>query len=226
MSLELFKYIYSFTRNVSYASNSAKMAIIILAAGLSERMGKDKQIIEFMGKPILQWVIESAKGSRVKEIYVVLGHHSDKIEKAISMDGIKKVFCKNYKIGISASLKAGVNALQKDVSAAIVMLGDQPLVKSSTIDKLVEAYDSYDADMIIPSYKGRRGNPVLLSKKTFNLIQGLEGDQGARVLMKRVRVRKIEVDDSGILLDVDTSRDLESLQAKYKNHNLTRSVRR
>jgi hypothetical protein len=118
---------------------------------------------------------------------------------------------------MGTSLKRGIAALNPQVSAALVVLADQPLVKPTTLNRLIDEYRTHKPQILIPLYRGFRGNPVLLDRSVFPEIAALNGDMGCRAIFgdHLDNIRKLEVDDAGILLDADRQQDLEQLQQVY-----------
>jgi molybdenum cofactor cytidylyltransferase len=192
---------------------------VILAAGEGSRMGGAvKQILPFRGKTILQMVMDNATASSLHRVVVVIGHRADLIEPMIIGKDVTVVVNKEYHKGQSSSLKAGMRALPEGVDAVLFLLGDQPLVKTETINLLLGAYDKSAAPIVIPIFDGKRGNPVLFSRETFSRLELLNEECGARTLFNEYagRVLQLPVDDPYIHFDLDTEedyRDLLKLQA-------------
>jgi len=187
---------------------------IILAAGRSERIDRIKQILPFRGTTILGKVVENALGSCLHEVIVVLGHAAEEIKQAVDFAGAEVVVNKNYLLGQSASLRVGLSAVSGDSAAVLFILGDQPLVSAGVIDALAEKYRQQKAPFVIPTYRGKRGNPVLIDRAVFPRLESLEGDVGARVLFDEYihDLREIEMGDEHIAFDVDTLDDYARLK--------------
>jgi molybdenum cofactor cytidylyltransferase len=199
-------------------SQSPKISGIILAAGRAERMDKVKQLLPFRETTILGQVIENALGSSLQEVIVVLGYEAEKIRQVIDFGSARIVVNADYSDGQSTSLKAGLSAISDDSTAALFILGDQPLVGSDVIDALVKCYRRQSAPIIIPTYGGRRGNPVLIDRGIFPRLESLEGDVGARILFDEYshELREIEIGGEDIIFDVDTADDYAQLQKMEK----------
>jgi len=192
------------------------IAAAILAAGQSTRMGSVKQLLPLWGKPMLQHTISHIEASRADYIVLVLGYKARDIEKGLELRRTRVIYNHDYARGMSSSIRAAVKSLPEEVEAVVFVLGDQPLVKPSTIDRLIQAYlsQSGGARIFIPVYRGRRGNPVLIHRSLFPLLLGLEGDRGARNLIDEnpELVSEVEVEDPGVLIDVDTFDDYKALR--------------
>jgi molybdenum cofactor cytidylyltransferase len=182
------------------------ISAIVLAAGGSTRMGTSKPLIPINGRPLLDYVLRTVHGSRVGDIVVVLGHDADRIRDAISIEGARVIVNDAYRDGISTSIRAGVRAADHRSEAFVIVLGDQPFVTSKTVAELIARWNESRAKIVIPSYQGERGNPVLLDRSLAGEIQGLTGDQGCRAIFGRHvdGILEVPVQDAGILIDLDT----------------------
>lgn len=186
---------------------------LILAAGEGRRMGTQKLLLELDGKPILQHVVDTALAVGFHEVVVVVGSQSERVISTINFGPAKIVVNKEYAAGLSSSLKLGLKAFTSKPDAYLVMLGDQPLVRLETVRKLLDEHAKTNPLMSIPTYHGRRGNPVVLSSRILSEIQTLSGDAGAKQLLDRHpdEVKWVEVDDHGVTLDVDTPEDYKDI---------------
>jgi len=191
-----------------------------LAAGESRRMPIPKQLLKIHGKTMIEIVVEKAVESRLDEVIVVLGHKFDIIRKYVEKYSslskpIKIVYNPDFRKGLSTSLKAGLRAISRESRAAIFILADQPMIKVETINRLIEIHSSMDCLIVAPVYRGRRGNPVLVDRRLFKEIFELEGDIGARPLMKRYvdEVVYMATNDPGVVMDIDTMEDYLALIA-------------
>ena len=199
-----------------------QVAGIILAAGSSSRMGRPKQLLAFQGKTILDQVVFNALQSELTQVIVVLGHAAPTIQKQVDFSAVHVVVNNDYAVGQSSSLKKGVAAVADCCEGAMFLLGDQPLVGHETINELIHVFRSALSPIVIPFCKGKRGNPVIIHRDLFPQIDSLTGDVGARLLFDRYKesIMAVEVEDTGILFDVDTWKDFKELQLL---HSLRRS---
>ncbi|MBN9601697.1 MAG: molybdopterin-binding/glycosyltransferase family 2 protein [Afipia felis] len=191
---------------------------IILAAGRSTRMGGPNKLLAKIGsKPLVRIAAEQALASRAESVVVVTGHQHEQVEEALQGLDVMFVHNPDYAEGLATSLKSGINAVPASSGAAIVCLGDMPLVGSGLIDRLIEAYaPERDGLIAIPVADGRRGNPVLWSRKLFKELLALDGDIGARHVVQKYAEMVVEVPATGVgaFLDVDTPDVLAKLLAK------------
>ena len=193
-----------------------KIAGVILAAGSASRMGKTKQLLPFGENTLLGQVVQTAGDSMLHEIIVVLGHNADKIEESIDLSDAQVVRNTEYPKGQSTSLIKGLENVSSICDAAIFLLGDQPLITAAIINKLIDAFETSTAPIVIPYCNGKRGNPVIIARALFHRLKSLSGDTGPRVLFDEFKksVLKVSVPDEAILTDVDTKDDYEKLILK------------
>ena len=191
------------------STSSKKIAGVILAAGSASRMGKTKQLLPFGKRTLLGQVVQHAKKSGLHEIIVVLGHDADKIERAIDFSGTKIIRNTAYSKGQSTSLIKGLENISSICDAAMFLLGDQPFVTAGIINKLINAFETSNAPIVIPYCHGKRGNPVIIAKSLFHRLKSLSADTGARALFNEFKksILKVSVPDEAILVDVDTMDD-------------------
>jgi molybdenum cofactor cytidylyltransferase len=192
------------------------VAGIILAAGASSRMGRQKQLLDWGGRPLVRAVAEQALAARLDQVIAVVGSARDEVTAALAGLPLRVVANPAYAEGQSSSLRAGVAALGPEVTATLILLGDQPFVSAAIIDRIVAAWRATGAAIVAPLYQGQRGNPVLFARPIFPQLLTLVGDQGARALLAAdpARVYLVPFDDPRPLADIDTPEDYERLQYK------------
>jgi molybdenum cofactor cytidylyltransferase len=199
------------------AASGPLVAGIILAAGSSSRMGRNKLLLELDGKPILCHAVDQALGAGLSEIVVVTGHQASKVRAALGNRPVKVIEAREHRLGMSASLKAGIRALSPKAEAALVMLGDMPQVSAALIRRLIGAYNPTESrSIVLPTVAGKRGNPVLFDQRYFAEMLAVEGDVGARHLIGAHddQVAEVAVEDAGIFTDVDTPEAYDALLGK------------
>jgi molybdenum cofactor cytidylyltransferase len=194
-----------------------RVAAIVLAAGRSTRMGgPNKLTAEIKGKPLVRIAAEQALASRASPVIVVTGHQHERVAQALAGLNVRLVHNPGYAEGLATSLKAGIAAVPADADGAIVCLGDMPQVRAEMIDRLIASFDpARGALIVVPTIDGKRGNPVLWSRRFFPELSAIEGDIGARHLIGGYGEAVTEVPaDPGALVDVDTPEALRALQAE------------
>lgn len=194
-------------------SSRPNVAAVVLAAGGSTRLGQPKQLLNLDGYPLLSRTLDLVRASQLSPRIIVLGGYADEVRARVPLDGFTIVENTDYQQGQSTSLIAGLKALPPDVAGVVVVLGDQPLLPPGLLDKLVNHFDPETVVAVRPRYAEGPGNPVLLSRVLFPELLELEGDVGARDVLRRHRGRIAEVDVSGwpTPRDVDTLEDYRSL---------------
>ena len=192
-----------------------RIAAIVLAAGLSSRMGSNKLLQEWRGKPLLRWTVEAALRSAARPVVVVTGNEAAKIEAALKGLDVRFTHNPDYREGLSASLKAGLAAVPHSADGALVLLGDMPEVSAALIDRMLAGFSPADNRSIcIAVHERKRGNPVLWARRFFPAIEALTGDAGAKHLLALHEELVCEIDaDEGVLRDIDTPEALAALRA-------------
>jgi molybdenum cofactor cytidylyltransferase len=199
------------------AAADRRIAAVVLAAGRSTRMGgPNKLLAEIAGRPLLRIVVEEALASHAKPVIVVVGHERADVEKALAGLPVQLIHNPDFAQGLGTSLKAGIAAVPAEADGAIVCLGDMPQVDASLIDRLIAAFDpDRGALIVMPTVEGRRGNPVLWSRRFFPDLMAIEGDVGARHFIGRYSEAVVEVPLEGraALVDIDTPEALVGVKA-------------
>lgn len=197
------------------------VAAIVLAAGRSTRMAPYNKLLvaDRAGKPMIARVVDNILSSRARPVFVVTGHREAEVRAAIGGRPVTFVAASDYADGLAASLKAGIAALPEEIGGAIVCLGDMPLVTGRVIDRLIDSFDPDEGRMIVaPTHEGRIGNPILWERSFFAEMLALQGDAGARALLKRhaEQVAEIPMDDDAVLRDFDTVDSLATLPQRMR----------
>jgi molybdenum cofactor cytidylyltransferase len=195
----------------------SRVSAVVLAAGMSRRMGSPKQLLQVGGKTLLGNVLENLRGARLGEIILVLGASAREILEQNDATGLRVVLNDAFEGGMGTSLRAGLAAVDARAEAALIVLADQPFVTAATFDRLIEQYREHRPQIALPIYKGFRGNPVLLDRSVFAEVMALTGDVGCRAIFgsHTENILKVPVEDIGVLLDIDTSADLSKLQQAH-----------
>ncbi|MGL4438265.1 MAG: NTP transferase domain-containing protein [Bosea sp. (in: a-proteobacteria)] len=194
-------------RSPAVHANHPQVAAVVLAAGRSSRMGSNKLLEDLRGKPVLRHVVEAVLASRAGPVTVVTGHQATEI--ALALVGLDVAFVHNPRFaeGMATSLQTGIDAVPDTSAAALVMLGDMPLVTPAILNRLIDNLaGNATARAVVPVADGRRANPVVITRSLFSEVAKLSGDAGARKLLEQAGNDVIEVmiEHDGVLLDVDT----------------------
>jgi molybdenum cofactor cytidylyltransferase len=193
-----------------------RIAALILAAGQSTRMGTVNKLLAPMpsGHTMIEQTVDHVIASGTAPVLVITGHQDAEIRNRLENKPVRFVHAADYTDGLAASLRAGVAALAGDIAGALICLGDMPLVSQVVLDRILAAYDPAEGrDIIIPTYNGQRGNPVLWGKRFFPELLALAGDAGARQIMHRHMefIAEVAVDSEAVLQDFDTPEMLAAL---------------
>jgi molybdenum cofactor cytidylyltransferase len=210
------------TPRIGIAPRSAPpIAALVLAAGRSRRMAPHNKLLvaDRTGKTMIARVVDNVLSSNARPILVVTGHMAEHVQNALGGRPVRYVHADDYAEGLSASLKAGIAAVPEECAAAVVCLGDMPLVTGRMIDRLLAAYDPDEGRLIVlPTFRGKQGNPMLWDRRFFPEILRIGGDSGARFLLGKhmEAVAEIEMADDAVLRDFDTTDSLATLPQRLR----------
>jgi molybdenum cofactor cytidylyltransferase len=189
-------------------------AAIVLAAGLSRRMGRPKLLLEFKGRPVIRHAVERVIAAGLHPVLVVTGAEHDALARALAGLEVQLAVNPTPESGQGSSVGVGVSALPAGTDAVLIALGDQPGVPAEVIPALIEALKQPGKAIAAPRYADGLGNPVLFGSSVFQELLALGGDRGARSVIERdpSRLAVVEV-ASPMPQDIDTPEDYESLSA-------------
>lgn len=184
-----------------------RIAGIVLAAGMSRRMGQNKLTLPLEGKPLLRHAVEAALAGKLDPVIVVTGHDAPSVRDALA--GLPVCFAHNdvFADGLSTSLRKGITAVPPECDGAMVLLGDMPAIGSELVTRLVAAFNPAQGHAIcVATAQGEWGHPVLWGRQFFSEMENLRGDAGARAVMTRHldHIREVETGDLAPLIDIDT----------------------
>lgn len=198
-------------------TRAPRIAALVLAAGQSRRMGRNNKLLaEIDGIAMVRRTAENILASRARPVIAVTGHERERTQEVLSGLDLKFAHNPDYADGLSTSMKAGVAGLGEEIDGLLVCLGDMPRVTPETIDKLISAFDPLEGRAIcVPTWRGKRGNPVLWSSQFFEEMMEVSGDVGARHLIgsHAELVVEVEMKDDGVMIDVDTPDALARINA-------------
>jgi molybdenum cofactor cytidylyltransferase len=183
------------------------IAIIILSAGSSTRMGTTKQLLPIGDTTLLGISIENALQSNADKVFCVLGANTEKIQESAPLYNIEVILNNKYKEGLSSSIKKGIKHIEdKGFDAALIMLGDQPKVDSNYLNLLISYFKSNPTKITASEYEDTIGVPAIFPKIYFNQLQQVKGDKGAKDFLNMHKAQVISV-KSDKLIDIDTQED-------------------
>jgi molybdenum cofactor cytidylyltransferase len=191
-------------------SKLLSIKVALLAAGKSSRAKTNKLLVQANGEPVISKTVTAIIKSKFideKDVFVITGHDSEKIETVMAQHAVQIHFNPSFETGMSASLKVANELVHEKTDYILIALADMPFVNSQTIDRLIETAVTHpEYDVIIPTFQRKRGNPVLWQRSYFHNVKNLSGDQGGRSIIKEneENVIEVEINDPGILIDLDT----------------------
>jgi molybdenum cofactor cytidylyltransferase len=198
-------------RNIMNEAKTQLVSAILMAAGKSERMGQNKLLLPFGGRTVIQRTLDSLIASRAGEVIVVLGSKAQEIGESIGARRALTVTNPDFANGMSTSLIAGLGKVSSQARFVMVALGDQPLVTAAVYNRLIEAALNTENGLILPVYRGERGNPIIISMRYRAEILKQTGDVGGRELLNAhpCDVLEVPVDCEGVIINMNTREEYE-----------------
>ncbi|MBN1369926.1 MAG: nucleotidyltransferase family protein [Dehalococcoidaceae bacterium] len=196
---------------------AADTSTILLAAGMARRMGTLKQLLPLGDSTLLGITLDNILAVKTGQVIVVVGAGAEETRLIAGKPGVETVFNPRYRQGMSTSLRKGLEASGSRYSLIMVALADQPLISTRTYARLISRAAASPKGIALPVYKGQRGNPILFKRRYVSRLQGLKGDAGGRELLKLCPedILEIEVEDPGVVTNINTSADYENLKSTY-----------
>ena len=192
---------------------------IVLAAGMSSRFGRPKQLMELGGKTVLEWTLSACLDSRLESIYLILGYAYKEIKETIpemiKHPRLNILVNPNYKKGQSTSLQTGILEIRDTHPSAMFILGDQPFIDSKTINHLLACFWASEKNICVPFSQKKRGNPVIFNALFYDKINSIRGDMGARGIIENhpEHILRVPVVRPSFFHDIDTRKDFEKAQS-------------
>ncbi len=201
-------------------SSNPKIAVVILAAGASTRLGTAKQLLPWKGTTLLEHSIETISELNCDDNFVVLGASHKLIKSKIDFNVVEVLVNKDWKFGLGNSIAFGVKYILKNnivVDGILLTLADQPLIDSEYLNSLIDKFEVNNNQIIASSYSNdKKGVPVLFDKIFFEELSNLNGDKGAKTLLDKYAPNVFTLNAEQLVFDIDTKEDYEKL---YKaNH--------
>jgi len=192
------------------------ISAILLGAGESKRMGFDKLSLPWGKKTVLERCFQTLLRSKVREVVIVRGLRNRAGRNPFHGENIKVVTNPHPAGGMSTSIRKGLRAICPRSDGILIALGDQPFLKTRTINALVRVFDREEGRIIVPSFQGKTGHPVIFHKAYKKELMNLKGDVGGRSIIERHRedVRVVRVRSIGVVKDLDTWQDYEKWRKK------------
>jgi molybdenum cofactor cytidylyltransferase len=192
------------------------LSAIVLAAGMSTRMGQNKLLLDFKDKPLITHAVDTLLASEIDEVIVVLGNEADKVRDKLRGRPVRLVENPDFREGLSTSVRTGVNAVSRQADGIMVYLADQPLLEPADVNRILRAFThakEVGKSMVVPFFDGQRGNPVLLESSYRDAILEVVGDVGCKGVIKRYpdQVFVVEMESDHVIRDLDTIEEYEAV---------------
>ena len=198
------------------------IALVILAAGASTRMGRPKQLLPWGQDNLLRHAIKQARSTGLKQILVVLGANAQVIKKNSGRHSVDTVTNPDWEEGLGSSLSYGIQQLsesQQSFRGVLVMLADQPLLDKDYLNELITAFQNREKGIVVTSYGKRVGVPAVFHSRYFERLKVLNKDFGAKEIIQRYKNDMFVVDPKGKAVDVDTWEEYERLWKEVGDGN-------
>ncbi|MDP2087799.1 MAG: XdhC family protein [Flavobacteriaceae bacterium] len=204
---------------LNFLGKRKKVSCIVLAAGKSTRMGKQKLLLPYQKTSIIKSIVNKSLNSNSSQTIVVIGSHKKEVKEELTNCLVDLVENKSFEDGMLSSVQAGVSAVDQKTDGIIILLGDQPMVSEAIINRLITTFQKTNKGLIIPTFGNKRGHPVLISTKYKQQINELNPEVGLRELFLKNSqdILEIKVETDIILKDIDTPEDYK-VESLYINN--------
>jgi molybdenum cofactor cytidylyltransferase len=198
------------------------LSAIVLAAGMSTRMGQNKLLLVFKGKPLIARAVDTLLASEIDEVIVVLGNEADKVREKLHGRKVRLIENPDFREGLSSSVRVGVTAVSRQADGIMVYLADQPLLEPADVNRILRAFahaKEAGKSIVVPFFDKQRGNPVLLDSSYQDAILGVVGDVGCKGVIKRYpdQVFVVQMESDHVIRDMDTIEEYEAVLASTMN---------
>jgi molybdenum cofactor cytidylyltransferase len=191
------------------------VAAVLLAAGASSRFGHPKTLAHLWGRPLLLYVLDAVAAAGIEEVVVVLGHDAEEIERSLPWRSERRVRNPAPEAGLSSSLRVGLENVSPARDAALILLGDQPLVRVDVIERLLAA-PAQDRPIVMPRYHDGGGpNPLLVGRTAWQLAREAQSDRGLGPILRKYPDLVTVLDFDGSNPDIDTPDELAAIEASH-----------
>lgn len=202
---------------MSKTQNSNSTAVILLAAGMAKRMGTPKQLLPLGKSTIMGITLDNILASDANQVIVVVGAMAKATIKIAEQTKAVIAYNPDYKLGMSTSLRKGIEQLNPDCQFFMIALADQPLAKTETYNLLLKKAEVSQKGITVPVHRGQKGNPIVFRQTHLPELLSLEGDVGGRELLLRHPddILQVEVDDPGVITNINTLTDYEKIKSQF-----------
>ena len=198
------------------SKQKADVAIVLLAAGASNRFGRPKQLIQFEGHSLLRYLAGVALASNAASVYIVLGAYADFLKHQLHGLKVQTVVNSDWNVGISSSVRRGVQEISRSMKAALIILCDQPYITSQLLNRMMETFEKTRKLIVACEYENSLGVPALFDRKLFSELENLSGDRGAKQVILRHRNEVTSVPFPEGSIDIDTPKDFPDTKHSFQ----------
>lgn len=176
-------------------------------------MGDFKQLLKFSGKTFIECCVDNLLASSIDEVIVVTGHRDEDIRRAVADRSVRFIYNENYQTGMSSSVKCGVRSLGRDAQACLIALADQPQISVDVFNRVIREYEKNQPLVVIPTFQGRNGHPVILDLKLREEILSMDCEQGLRQVVHAhaSEITRVEISEEAVLIDFDYPEDYQRI---------------
>jgi molybdenum cofactor cytidylyltransferase len=189
------------------------ISALLLAAGESRRMGDFKQLLRVGDKSFVEHCVDNLLASQVTEVIIVTGHRESDVKRAVRDRPVTFAHNSEYKSGMASSVKSGIRAVSENSKACVLALVDQPRIAPGVINRIIETYQKTQTLIVIPTYHGENGHPILLDMKLKDEILKMDPSEGLRQVVHahQNEIARVEVSDQAVLEDCDSPEDYQRI---------------
>ena len=189
------------------------ISAILLAAGESRRMGQFKQLLTISDKSFVEHCADNLLASHIDELIIVTGHRAEDVRSAVGERSVRFAHNVDYQSGMASSIKCGFGALSEESQACVVALVDQPTIGAEVINLVIDCYEKAHEAIVIPTYQGRNGHPIIVDRSLNSEILAMDNEQGLRQVVRahHDRVARVEVYTELVLADCDLPEDYQRI---------------
>ncbi len=190
---------------------------IILAAGLSRRMGKDKLTLKLGDKMLIEWVLDAVVNSNIDDIVLVLGEPSELLSNAIKKHPVRVCYNADFKTGQGSSIRVGMSYVNKNSERCFFIMGDQPFITKDVLNAMIKTHQN--GTILRPFNTKRRGAPVLFDRCFYDALKQIAGDDGGKVVIAQNKslVYDYKIDSDNFFFDIDSKEDYDHANNLLKN---------
>jgi molybdenum cofactor cytidylyltransferase len=195
------------------------ISAILLAAGESKRMGRPKLLLKWGQSTVIEKCVDTLLASNIDELIVVLGYRAEAIRRKLGSRRLKAVINPHYQLGMSTSVRRGLGEVSPSCEAVLIALADQPSIEKELIDRLIDEYRENPHGIVLPSYRGEWGHPVILNRPRYQEeMENLTGDRGCKQILNLhpEDIVEVEVKSEAVVADIDSWEEYRSAGGRGK----------